>query len=391
MNKKTETVNFTIKGDWFTSHLRDLWTEYREMSAIKIWNDSFPDHANKECYDEFLLPIVSGKKKFTGDSDGDGYAIEDDDQKLHRNFPMLDSWDDVIRLKRFKLFLAELNLNHMRQNRRMFESDYLPGTSDYTETTYVNEFNDLFMELKDLAKVLSINPIEVTDTSRIISVKDPGFKFGAFTDWFLKEKYYFQNKYGQEIIFEDVDDYSFVFALENARTKQLIKLEIYQSVATDYTNKNSKAKKTTVVSANKKTTPLKSDVNPILESGWLSPDGEFYGCGFEQHNVFSEELVEFLKLESPTPIDRKEHLAFENDAEIILEKLKWIKISSKRYLWNFSDFVLTKKQENAIRKFMKFWGQEKAIFGMSCGTSRPLEYAINENKEDYEFYKRTKK
>ena len=98
-----------------------------------------------------------------------------------------------------------------------------------------------------------------------------------------------------------------------------------------------------------------------------------------------------MMLESPEPIDRSKHLAFQDDAEIILEKLKWIKISSKRYLWHFSDFVLTKKQENAIRKFMKFWGQEKAIFGMSCGTSRPLEYAINENKEDYEFYKRTKK
>ena len=40
---------------------------------------------------------------------------------------------------------------------------------------------------------------------------------------------------------------------------------------------------------------------------------------------------------------------------------------------------------------MKFWGQEKATFGMSCGPSCPLEYAIEENKEDYEFYKRTKK
>ena len=35
-------------------------------------------------------------------------------------------------------------------------------------------------------------------------------------------------------------------------------------------------------------------------------------------------------------------------------------------------------------------GTRKATFGMYCGPYCLLEYAIEENKEDYEFYKRTK-
>jgi hypothetical protein len=108
-----------------------------------------------------------------------------------------------------------------------------------------------------------------------------------------------------------------------------------------------------------------NDIHPenILEtiwnSGWLAPDGRFYGCPDLSHKEFSEKLYsmkEHLKLGLDKEITR-----FRYDIDEVFEKNHWVKFSSGRWLYYGQSSYLdeeekwrpTKKQYEVILAWAK--------------------------------------
>ena len=115
MKELVEEVYFDISGEWFTDLLRNVWDEGNELKAINIWKSSFPDISETDHIKTVFLDIVSGRKKLTGwASDKDGLKLEDEEEPKEG---IISTFEDIIRSKRDKLYIAELELAFMRANR----------------------------------------------------------------------------------------------------------------------------------------------------------------------------------------------------------------------------------------------------------------------------------
>lgn len=121
---KTATVHFIIEGEWFTWFLRHQWIEGNEEKALKTWDASFPHLSDKKFINGVFLEVVSGQKKFFGEND---FELKDDNVKCwstsqggkpDKQYPLVDSWQDVLEKKGIELFQAELDLRDCRLNRR---------------------------------------------------------------------------------------------------------------------------------------------------------------------------------------------------------------------------------------------------------------------------------
>lgn len=94
------------------------------------------------------------------------------------------------------------------------------------------------------------------------------------------------------------------------------------------------------------------DEKRISNSGWISPEGAYYACSFEEHCDLADHLIKTLNL-GEIPIDGP------FVGEELLEKLGWAKISSDGtklgtafYRWgrqtmDFTDYY-TQKQFDVI-------------------------------------------
>lgn len=79
-------------------------------------------------------------------------------------------------------------------------------------------------------------------------------------------------------------------------------------------------------------------------SGWLAPNGDFYGCADLSHTQFTNNLIEYLDYKVEGNVDR------------FLETNGWIKFSAGRWLYCKEDFSPTKNQLEVI----KVWANDKA-------------------------------
>lgn len=66
-----------------------------------------------------------------------------------------------------------------------------------------------------------------------------------------------------------------------------------------------------------------SQITKFSEHGYIARDGKFYGCGFEGHRWLADELF----LTNTIPLKEVDK---HKQCELVLEKLGWVKISSKR-------------------------------------------------------------
>lgn len=110
-------LHFTITGSYLTWLLRHLWIEGNETKAVNVWVAAFPSLASPKIIKNQFLDVVSGRKKFVGDNsyelvdDGRKYwDPEDEDGEGSTSFPLLQSWEDVILLKKVKFYFSEMNL-----------------------------------------------------------------------------------------------------------------------------------------------------------------------------------------------------------------------------------------------------------------------------------------
>lgn len=89
-------------------------------------------------------------------------------------------------------------------------------------------------------------------------------------------------------------------------------------------------------------------VKSVWNSGWLAPDGTFYGCPDLRHVEFDDELYAVLK----TPESEANAESWYNTSRKI-ESLGYIKLSEGRWLLPNYDFIPTKEQLKAIIRCQK--------------------------------------
>nr|DAT90418.1 MAG TPA: hypothetical protein [Caudoviricetes sp.] len=154
-------------------------------------------------------------------------------------------------------------------------------------------------------------------------------------------------------------------------------LQISGSNGLYYLPEHRKAQKDTYAAKVNKTIP-DDIVKSVWNSGWIAPDGTFYGCPDLQHVEFDDLLYEKIK----TP---------ESDAETIgiftngrrIELLGYIKLSEGRWLLPYPEFIPTREQLQAIIKCQKEkYKTTRVYYGNGFLGLDVIESKLN-NKEIY--------
>lgn len=384
---KVKTLHFSIEGGWFTWLLRHLWIEGNEIKAIRMWNASFPEYASVEYIKTFFIDVVAGRKKFIGDNtfqlvkDNTKYWSTTAGAKPNKSFPLLDSFEDVILLKKAKLYLSEIELRDFRLRRRFGETheDVHHNVKDWTDAATENRIennlrskvNSYYTDIRNISILIGLNlelPLipdktEQLDTkafySRGIGFKETGNTgiaeglklfyeiMKTITPWDL----YFEKKYGCDMLFikeEHIREMCGVSSdkigyykmrpeipseeeIDVAVQKVIPGLDldkyIQQSIKESHREK--------IVSENVKITEW--------SSGYIDREGRFYGCADINHAFFSQEICELLKVSGCND----EHF----DAQIYLDKQGWIKVSVHRFYWD-EEIKLTQAQKDTIYDYI---------------------------------------
>ncbi len=93
------------------------------------------------------------------------------------------------------------------------------------------------------------------------------------------------------------------------------------------------------------------------DSGWISPEGLFYECGFEQHRYLAISLNE-CKIAPDVTIEEFGYLHTSAFSEGVLELRGWVKISSGDVRYSQSK-KLTNKQKETIKNYFQSKGKQR--------------------------------
>jgi len=425
MTKKIHkgVVHFDIQGEWFTWMLRHLWVEGNEHKAVKIWCDSFSDYSDVESIKGIFLDIVSGRKGFTGHaSDENGLTVRDENRKYwdpdqsgkdDKSFPLLQSWEDVLRLKQDKLFIKEVEIKCYRSLRRYGHTAKennnnafyrnLGFDENIEDNILIKDFNEIYNSLSDIAKSLGMNPILATlpeNNPSFMEIDNKSYKMKAFykedtnelfnilNQWRTGEQKYFKNKYGYQMLSLSELGVKHIIGIEEV--KDIIHIENdYKYMETKVGGQSTLLDsyvKDLIESGEKESFEPENIKTTKYNNGYIDIQGNFYGCGFVQHLQIDDTIVEFFKLESKTEDSI-------GNSQRIIEENGWVKVTQKRYYWDLYIHKLTKKQILTISKLMKKWKQEKADFiGLSViGDRITLDEAVKYNNEEYDLNRRINK
>lgn len=112
-------------------------------------------------------------------------------------------------------------------------------------------------------------------------------------------------------------------------------------------------------------------LNCIWNSGWLSPNGEFYGCPDLAHVAFTEKLCKHLEIQG-----------VDGNYDRALELKGWIKFSSGRWLYFKDDLVPTKRQLKVISTWLNERAKDTKVYlGEGFVSYDILESLINSAPE----------
>ena len=379
----TETLHMVVEGGFVTQLLRTFWMEREEYKAIKTWKDTFPELADTSYLNSILLKIVSGRKKFTGDSDGpNGLQLEDDkgdytilgSHKIDRKREfILQSWDDVILRKQIILFFEMMTLKKFQMKSRAWparEEDCNHNTRHWAYAADENELENpqrervdkLYTELENIGIALERKIIPFT-------IHEGGTSLGTYSflnhvAWqsygkkqtasemnleayrkgvqtimphitVLNKKYYGLDVCGidNEMLMDLYD-----ISLEELT---LNNLNVYTGYATGI-----KIDVDTFVQKQIDEAKLheKGVVSDKIEktkfsSGYISPEGVFYPCADLGHREFAEDLCRHINLAAGN----------DQDYQIALDKAGFCKLTMSRFAWQGE---ITIKQKDAIWDYM---------------------------------------
>lgn len=317
-----------------TYYLRNFWQDCR-IDSIQRIRETIPN-----INDETLLEILEGKKK-TVTEDGIHFTIEDD----HEEDEMYLSRDRI--QESFEYKFMDLASQVMRYSKGLHLDTDEDRRHYYSllENTFekIHKLENNWKEFCALIKCninLKIEDYLYDEDSLEVDDVDV-FNYVEHLDSPNKASSY------KDLVSEYLStlNFSFKYALDylirehNYQTIELLKLDLSNGLK--YIPEHKKAQ-------SELDTLRGDDIFPedILEciwnSGWLSPNGELYGCPDYDHINFSDRLVKYLNL-SGTNSDR------------ILETNGYIKFSCGRWLYIEEDLTPTIKQLETILK----WNEER--------------------------------
>lgn len=255
MKSKTELVHFSVDGPWFTWFLRHQWIEGGHYQAIRTWNAAFPHLSSPIFIQKEFLEIVSGKKKFEGSSsDKNGFALKDDNTKFwstvcggepNEGYPLLDSWEDVILLKKAQFTLSELNLRWFQLERTTPKTFGATGNNSVRwseaaqdnekESSYRKEFNRYWSDLRNISMSLGRDMafVEEANTPDLNSIRFGGWEgasrrkmgkdtskdcekaFEHFSNQFQTVEDYLKKKYSYSMFRWNKEDLEWLFGLHD--------------------------------------------------------------------------------------------------------------------------------------------------------------------------------
>jgi hypothetical protein len=422
----TTIVHFDVEGKWFTWFLRHLWVEGNELKAVKVWRESFPDRSSPKHIEKIFLPIVSGKKKFTGWASKGGLEVVDDKQKFwdpdqsgkgNEQFPLLRSWEDVLLLKKVKLYIAELELRSMKLNRTTpttFEGcnhnslRWIAATEENKiENTFRKEVNDYWIEIRNITLQfgfdarLELLPTDFIPLQTFRKRKDRKTviqSLGAYRNimsFLIPVRKYFHKKYGKHLFVfserkiqeicewsESVDRAVKDKAFERKFVDDTETASILSSSAL---SAQAKAMCGTGVNVNQFVHNLIEDSHrdrlkpddpekTKWRSGYIDREGKLYTCTDIDHLNFSKELCEHFGFKG------KE---YREDHQIILDDLGWVKISMNRFSWDRYNQRLTDEQKKTMFDFMSGKKLVKTMFNTSLPSEeKTYSEAMKESEKE---------
>jgi hypothetical protein len=438
----SKTVYMDMQGKWFTWFLRHLWIEGSEIKAIRMWQSAFPELCSIEHMKEMFLPIVSGKKKFTGKaSDEQGFGFQDDNKKFwdpdqsgkeNKSFPLIDSWEDVILLKKVKLYIAELELRSFKMNRispATFSEcnnsiQWISSTDENKQENKIRQqINTYWTEIRNITfqsglnltlELLPTEPIPLQTGPTGVTKKDRKTinevtaAYNTIISTIEPIKKYFQDKYGKKIFIYseskineicEIPYYSKETSVEDERQKTKpnysdVVSTLNKAYHLDLETKKIDAATIAAHTAQQMASLAGFDINvdkyidnmlnegkrnrvkpedpktTKFTSGYIDRDGKLYTCCDIDHRSFSEELCEHFNFK----------IKKDEDAQITLDKKGWVKISMNRFFW-LIERKLTDQQKSTIFDYMSGKKIEKALFNTSLPEyEKSLAEGLGENE-----------
>ncbi len=408
MKTEVRAVHFTIEGGWFTDLLRHMWVEGNEVKAIQVWESAFPTRATPKALRGLFLRVVSGKAKFTGTSDAPGFQMERDDNRYYlgdESMPLLDSWEDVLLLKKARLYVAELELRRFRHGRRfMDEPDEPINVFEWAKAADENRLennlrrvvNDYLTDIQNLCVGFGADmKLDMLPTEDIPLLSGPtALRRRGEYDTYLqcKRAYsvirsqlepidrYFKTKYGEAILTFNWQDVKDACGIPAKYEQQLDKaVDAAQEDLGGEPQRISPSVMVPLLDVNKYVQDaLRESEREVLEpedvtttfwtSGYIDRQGQFYGCSDLGHVAFADDLCEKLGLEVEGTTNTSE----------IMDRLGWVKVSMNRFFWDRGK-KLSKVQERTMMDYMLAKGMKTAIFNV-FGKPRTLGEALEDEQ-----------
>ncbi len=366
-SKKTtwKKLHFTIEGEWFTWMLRHLWVEGSEVKAVRMWIAAFPQFSSKKHIEETFINVVSGRKKFAGTSD-EGFALEDDGTKwwsgqqqvpTDKDLPLLDSWEDVLLLKKTKMMIAEIDL----QITRTLTQDTL------ILNRQIRDIGVLWADVRSLAYLRKIDEEIVTIPDSPIGVTSFDISKRFNLTFFESIQQYFKTKYGQSMWVCDLRAVRESIDMLERRLYGLLSKPDYE-YPVDQTSAGvllDNYVSQTIKAAQREKLEPEDIYTTDWESGYISPEGDFYGCANLDHINFALEIANMKGIK----------LTNSKQATKVLDRYGWVIISMNRIRWGKKRMMDAQKE--AIGLFMTGKGFVTAKFeraGADTFLNKELSY-----------------
>lgn len=346
METNKSQVGFRVSGEYLTEQLRSFWVELEHRKILEI-SESIP-----ELSLTLIRAICSGLQKIV-DSKTECGALELEDDNTEEHYGISISIGAIRELYNKTLY-------------NLYDSflAYSQGSS-YGDKEDVERYLDLSLKTSE-----QINKLKEEFQAFVKICKDSCYsndsKFFKLDEKFIRDKvhqdkelfqkeeyYHFRRKqYLSQL------DFNPVHAIKRLVDEK--KTTVIQIIQLDHSNglrnlEEHREAQETMHSLREGIIQSEDILKSIWNSGWLAPDGRFFGCPDLIHNMFSKDLYERNK-------ELELNLTGEFDyahGDKIFEDNKWVKFSSGRWIYTGQMPVEeekwrpTKKQYDVILSWAK--------------------------------------
>lgn len=321
--EEVRMVHFTVDADWLTDLVRSLWADEGEVEkAYNILDAAFPTMDR-----ETMTAILSGSKKLTGNSDGEGMRLEDDDTKRSRCGNTLDPKDVYARMqRRTRKVEADLrDMTDMATGNTVLLGSPKGAVRVPRNRTVAMGTDPLGRGRKRLRDGVELEDIPHEECRNLFR--------GPYTPIPAAEVKRRTRAVAKKLT-----------AKERADAAARVKIGLdYEALLGRSPSEQDSAFIEALEEEDTPEPPPTPEPKITSDTGWLSPNGEFYPCEYSGH------------------VGLASRLGFD---EPRLEKMGWIKMQTGKFFWDFlGHFKATQKQIDAIFDWTQSRGEKMPSLG----------------------------